>query len=221
MAGRKKNPAQTEATRVAFLEKSYELFTERTIEAVSMIEIAKECGYGTMTLYRYYKSKPELVVAVAARKWQEFICRNHERRPAEGFAGMTAAEIFDFYLDSFLLLYRDHRELLRFNLFFNIYIQAEGVEPEVMEPYREVIGTLEEIFHILYERAGEDHTIRTDEGEEKMFSLTLHFMLALVTRYAVGLLYTTEDPDAIEELNTFKEMIMTRYRVNDAPDDEH
>ncbi len=82
LAGRKKNPVQTEATRIAFLETAFELFSSKSIETVSMIEIAKKSGYGTITLYRYFSTKPALVVAVAAWKWGGFLNENQKRNPS-------------------------------------------------------------------------------------------------------------------------------------------
>nr|MCR5781802.1 TetR/AcrR family transcriptional regulator [Clostridia bacterium] len=64
MAG-KKNPVKTEATRQKLLEVSFGLFTQRNIGSVSLGEITKAAGYGPATVYRYYSSKPKLVVAVA------------------------------------------------------------------------------------------------------------------------------------------------------------
>ena len=213
MAGRKKNPAQTEATRRAFLEKAYELFSTKNIESVSMIEIAKASGYGTITLYRYYSTKSALVVAAAVWKWGEYLRENREHIPGEDFSGMTAAEALDFYLDSFLNVYENHRDLLRFNQFFNIYVQSEHIPPEVMAPYQEIIDILKSRFHIIYEKAAVDGTLRTDIAEEEMFLTTVHLMLAAVTRYAVGLVYTPESGfDDKRELLAQKEMLMDRYR---------
>ena len=168
MRNKEKDAAQMAIKRRDFLEKAYELFTKKNIESVTMIEVARECGYGKMTLYRYFSMKPELVVAVAAWIWGQTIRENQERRPNADFEGMTAAQIFEYYLESFIGLYRDHRDLLRFNQFFNIYIQSERIDPEVMKPYRETIEGLRRNFHMLYERAERDRTIRTDEPEEEI-----------------------------------------------------
>ena len=66
---------------------------------------------------------------------------------------------------------------------------------------------------MVYERAEQDHTIRTDESEEEMFSTTLHLMLAAVTRYAIGLVYIPESGlDAMEELEKLKEAMLLRYK---------
>jgi len=214
MRDKEKDAAQMAIKRKDFLEKSYELFTKKNIESVSMIEVARACGYGTTTLYRYFSTKPELVVAVATWIWGQTLLQNRERRPSEDFEGMAAAQVFEFYLDGFIELYRNHRDRLRFNQFFNIYIQSEHIGPEVMKPYRDIIEGLKSEFHVIYERARQDHTIRTDEPEEEMFTTTLHLMLAAVTRYAIGLVYIPENGfDAEKELEKLKEALLMRYRT--------
>lgn len=214
MRNKEKDAVQMAIKRRDFLEKAYELFTKKNIESVTMIEVARECGYGTMTLYRYFSAKPQLVVAVGAWRWEQAIRENWDQRPEGYFDGMTGAQIFEYYLESFIGLYRNHRDLLRFNQFFNIYIQSERIDPEVMKPYRETIEGLRRNFHMLYERAERDRMIRTDEPEEEMFSTTLHLMLAAVTRYAIGLVYIPEGGfDAVKELEKLKEALLMRYRT--------
>ncbi len=213
MAGRRKNPAQTEATRTAFLEKSCELFAARDIESVSMAEIARACGYGTITLYRYYSAKPKLVVAAAAWKWERFAGEIWAGWERDGYDDTKSAAVhFALYLDFFLELYRRHADFLRFNQFFNVYVRSERVDAETLRPLREMIGRMKDRFHrTVYAKAERDRTVRTDEPEEKMFGKTLHLMLSAVTRYAVGLLYTESGFDAMEELEFLKKAILKEY----------
>ena len=208
-----KGEENTGARRNELLQKGYELFSTKSIEAIGMRDVAKAVGCGSVSAYRYYGSKPEFVVAVATWKWKQFQEENQKRRPNADIAKMTAAEIFEFYLDSFLELYRDHKDLLRFNQSFNVYVQSEHIDAGMLQPYQKMIEELKEQFHEMYLKAMQDETLRTDEGEEKMFSKTLHLMLAAVTRYAVGLVYIPEKGfDAMEELETMKEMLLERYR---------
>lgn len=194
-----------------FLDKGFELFSQRSIEAVTLKDVAEACGYGMATIYRYFKVKPAFVVEVAVRKWELFREENQNRRPAANFDGMTAAEIFEFYLDSFILLYEDHKDLLRFNQYFNVYVRSAKIDQTALEPYLMIIRTLEERFGILYEKALSDHTLRTDEPREELFGKTLHLMLAAITRYAVGLVYMQEGYDPVRELIMLKEMLLARY----------
>ena len=212
-----RDPGSDRATMVMrrenMLNAAYRLFSEKSITAVTLDEIAREAGCGKKTLLRYYNSKPGLVIAVAGRQWEQFMAENRKRSPDENFDGMTAEEVFVFYLDSFLELYRNHRDLLRYNQLFNVYIQSVNVDPGAMRPYEEMIRNLAKRFHIVYEKAERDHTIRTDVPEMELFSTTLHLMLAAVTRYAVGLAFRPEGFDALKELEFQKEAILAQYRV--------
>ncbi len=203
---------QMEKKRLEFLETGFRLFAERSIEAVTLPEVAKEAGYGTATLYRYFDKKPGFVIAVATWKWEKFTSQIQKRRQNEGFDGMTAAEAFGFYLDSFLELYRNHADLLRFNQFFNIYIRSEQISPDIIQPYQDMIDDVEHRFHRIYEKAEKDHTMRTDIAEKEVFTTTLHLMLAVLTRYAVGLVYTPKDGFNMEnELLLFRNMLYNQY----------
>lgn len=195
-----------------FLEKGFELFSQQTIDSVTLKDVAAACGYGMATIYRYFKVKPVFVVEVAARKWEQFTVENSKRMPGADFENMTAAQIFEFYLDSFLLLYKDHKDLLRFNQLFNVYAQSENIDQATMEPYIRIINSLKDRFCAMYQKALIDHTMRTDVPEEEMFSTTLHLMLAAVTRYAVGLVYIPENGfDPVKELTMLKEMLLAKY----------
>lgn len=214
MAGRQKDPVQTNATRITLLEKSYELFVEKTIEKVTMADITKACGLSNVTVYRYFKNKPQLVVETATWKWQQFRKENLTVALQGVIKDATAAQLFEFYLDSFIMLYEKHRDILRFNQFFNAYVKSENIDEHMLQPYKELIRDIKDQFHVMYTRAKEDLTVRVDESEEVMFSTTLHIMLAIVTRYAVGLVYIpNEDFDAKKELIVQKEMFLDRYVI--------
>ena len=194
--------------RNAFLETGFALFSGHGIESVTMQRIADESGYGVATLYRYYNNKPALVIAIAARKWEEYISSSLRQQHED----LTAAQSFTNFLDSFVDLYRNHRDLLRFNQFFNIYVNSESIEAGEMGQYQAAIEMLAERFHLTYEKAKTDHTLRTDIPEKVIFSTTLHLMLAAATRYAVGLIYTPEDAyDPETELITLHDALLEKY----------
>ena len=212
MRDKAQDAAQMAIKRKDFIEKGFELFVSRSIEAVSMQEIADASGYGVATLYRYFRTKQDFVVEVAVKSWEKFREENQRRQPQKDFSKMTAADIYEFYLDSFLELYRGYTDLLKFNQFFNVYVQSEHLDRTTLGPYQELIMRLKERFHLMYLKAEQDKTIRTDGPEEKMFSTTLHLMLAAVTRYAVGLIYIPEkDFEPEKEIEVLKDMLMEKY----------
>ncbi len=207
-------PEEMKIRRNTFLEKGFELFSEKSIESVTLQDVAKASGAGVATLYRYFSSKPGFLVEMAAWKWDGFFEQNRRRRPLEGFEGKTAADMFEFYLDSFLEVYRNHRPLLRFNQMFNVYLRSEEIDSSHVIMYRGLMKPIADFFHVLYQKALADKTLRTDIPEEEMLSITLHLMLAVVTRYAVGLVYEPEGVfDAEKELEIQKEMLLQRYKA--------
>ncbi len=206
--------AQKAKKRKDFLEKSFELFTKRNIDTVSMLEVARYCGYGTTTLYRYFSTKPKLVVGVATWRWNKFLEENAKQGSLIDPETMSAAEMLEIYLNAFLDLYYKEKDLLRFNQMFNIYLRSEHINPEDLKPYDEMISGLKGRFHDIYAKAQIDKTIRTDISEAEMLSTTLHLMLAVVTRYAVGLAYMPEKGyDEKKELSLIKEMLLKEYIV--------
>ena len=198
--------------RERMLNAAYRLFTEKSITSVTLEEIAREAGCGKKTLLRYYDSKLQLVIAVAVHQWGQVLQDIPERNAESRLKRASAREEFVFYLDSFIGLYLEHRELLRFNQLFNVYVQSEQPDTGTLEPYQDMIKGLAKRFHVVYEKAERDHTIRTDIPEHEMFSATLHLMLAVVTRYAVGLVYQSEEGfDAVKELEVLKEALLAMY----------
>ena len=200
---------EKEKTRQRILDAGFRLFSARGIEAVTMPDVAREAGAGRATLYHYFEDKPALVIAIAAKKWGEYL-RTYRRPETDD---LSAAEHFGIYLDSFVDLYRFHKDLLCFTQYLNVYLRSAHVEGDVVEPFQEVIRELGSYVHEVFQKALADHTLRTDVPEKIMFSTTLHLMLAAVTRYAVGLVYSPEegyDPEG--ELLTLRDVLMEKYR---------
>lgn len=200
------------AKQRGILEAGFALFSERGIESVTMPEIAQASGVARATLYRYFSTKLDLVVAIGTWKWDEYIQQRSISLPQEDRALMTGAELLRFYLDAFLDLYRNHKDILRFNYNFNSYLQCEAGSMAQRAPYLRLLDNLVGRFHKVYQCGMEDGTLRTDLSEETMFSCAFHILMAAVTRYAVGLVYIPEgacDPES--ELILLEELLISRF----------
>ena len=172
-----------------------------------MANVANKAGIGIATLYRYYRTKSELVVAVGTHVWSNFI---RDYTPIRNDDKMTAVEELEFFLDSFLELYKNHKKLLCFNQFFNIYIRNEAVPKKALNSYNEMVDKLAIRFHRIYVKGENDETLCTEMSEKAMFLSIVHLMLAAVTRYAIGLVYE-KDSESYKELILLKNMIMREF----------
>ena len=207
-----KNETNMSRRRELMLQTGFRLFAEKGIEMVSMQEVAEECGLGIATLYRYFSTKQDFVIAIGTKKWSDYFEEVEAEFARRGGDLMNAAEELDFYLNSYILLYREHPDVLRFNQNFNGYIIHEQPQLQHIGDYLAVIGPFRNKFHKLYEKGLKDGTIRTDDAEDTMFNATMHIMLAVCCRFAQGVLYRTGDPeDLTKELLILKRMILSRY----------
>ena len=206
----KQDALQKEETNRRILDAGFSIFSEMSIDKVSMAKVADKAGIGVATLYRYYRTKSELVVAVGTHAWSNFIIGY---MPLINEDKATAVEELEFFLDSFLELYKNHKRLLFFNQFFNIYIRNEAVPQEALNSYNEMIDRLAMRFHRTYVKGENDKTLCTEMSERTMFLSIMHLMLAAVTRYAVGLVYEN-DSESDKELILLRDMLMCEFTPN-------
>ena len=214
MRNLEKDELEMAERRERMLSAGFRLFAERSIEAVTMQEVANAAGIGIATLYRYYNTKLALVLAIGTGKWEEYTEEIQRLREEHGVERMTASQELSFYLDFYIDLYQNHADLLRFNQNFNNYVQHEGATAEQLGPYVAAINRIAAFFHDVYVKGKRDGTIRTDLPEEKMFAATAHIMLAVAVRYAQGLVFSAEhEEDRTEEFLMLKDMMLRTFVV--------
>ncbi len=202
--------AEVARRREQLLQAAFKLFAARNIDSVTVEEIATEAGLTSRTLLRHFNGKADLVIETATYAWENVLGAVYQGR--QDLSHTTAASDYEFFLDRFLDLYRNHADLLRFNQMFNIYIRAASITPASLGNYQKMMDVLRSRFSAIY--AKQDGTLRKEYSEEEIFSTTLHLMLAVVTRYAVGLVYQG-GTDTEQELLTQKEMLMERYTIRE------
>ena len=224
------------------IDTAFRLFVEKKIEAVSMDEVAKEAGVGRATLFRCYNNKTELAIAVCASKWKAYL-DNHckggrpyvirslyfddiedsayldkldEARPISSIHDIPAIGRFIFTLDSYIGMYQNHKDLLQYNDNFNNYITHQTVRQEELANFHASLNSVNTRLHMMYAKAKEDKTFRTDIPEEQFMRVTVHTMMAACTHYAGGFIWgATDNKDYTGDLLLLKEMILN-YARNDA-----
>ncbi len=198
--------------REKLLATAFTLFSKESIESVKFEDIAKESNIGAATVYRYFGSKPEMVIELATKKWIEHYKEVEEYYQKAGGDSMNAAEELEFFLDSFINLYRNHKDLLRFNRNFDTYVIHEKCTEKQMKPYNDAVSIFAEKFHTVYKKAQEDGTLSIKVSEKKLFVNIMYIMLSVAGKYAEGLVYPPHaERDMTEELFLLKHMIFDSY----------
>ena len=93
MSRLQKKESLKEARRRLIIDTAFRIFVEQKIEPVSMGEIASAAGIGRATLFRYYANKLELVVAVCAAKWKEYLDELAFNSQENVYFGYTLSEL--------------------------------------------------------------------------------------------------------------------------------
>ena len=177
------------------LEVAFTLFAERTIEKVSVNDIASATGIGVATIFRYFGTKLSLCVELGALKWNQFakeIRRNYEE---QNCVKKTAYGEFCFFIDSYLLLYKKHQDLLRFNASFDQFVLHEHASPEALTEYYNSVTQFSDLFH--------------EVG-------TMYMMLTMMQKLASGLIYPQETDTLIPEILKMEQQMVLEYVKGEA-----
>lgn len=198
--------------RNKLLAAGFRLFADHSIEAVKLQDIASMSGVGIATLYRYFGTKSDLAIEIATKKWHEYYLKVEDAYQKRDGEHMTAADELEFFLDSFIELYRNHKDVLRFNRNFDTYVKHEGCTQEQMRPYHEAVSIFANKFHVVLQKAQNDKTLDIRTSEKKFFVNILYIMLSVAGKYAEGLIYPYDyEQDMTEELYMLKHMILNTY----------
>ena len=212
MRNLEKDAREMAERRERMLSEGFRIFSQKSIEVVTMQEIAKASGLGVATVYRYFRTKAALVIAIGAKIWKDYAVEVEKMYQARGGDAMNAAEELAFFLDSFIDLYQNHKDVLRFIRSFETYIRYETVPEEDVRVYNEVVDGFARKFHAVYEKAERDGTLRLELPEKKFFYTIMYIMLSASEKFAEGLVYPSEyEEDMTEELALLKDMILQKY----------
>ena len=212
MRNAEKDAAEMAERRARLLEAGFRLFAARTIESVKLTEIAEAAGLGIVTLYRYFKTKPDFVIELGTVLWLRYYVEVESEYEKRGGARMSAAEELEFFIDSIIELYRSHKDVLKFNRNFDTYVQHKECTAEQMRPYNEAVNVFAVKFHTVYLKAQKDGTLDIRIPEKRLFVNTLYTVLSVAGKYAEGLIYPSDEHhDMTGELVMLKEMILKAF----------
>ena len=209
MRDARKDAIEMAARRERLLEAGFRLMSARTIEAVTLQQIADEAKIGIATLYRYFKAKPDLVIEIGTNIWKRYYAEVEKEYARLNGPAMNAAEELEFFLDSIIELYRSRRDVLRFNRNFDTYVQHERCTAAQMRPYNDAVAVFAKKFHTVVRKARADGSLRIPVSEPRLFVNLLYTMLSVAGKYAEGLVYPPDgERDMTDELEAIKRMIL-------------
>ena len=155
-----------------------DLFITRSIQEVTIKDIAISAQVGEATIYRYFGKKQTLVVKAAMKLQEEVNAESFKLE--EGKNGFEKIKIF--YL-SYLQIFDSHPEFFKFINDFDVFMAGE--EGDDMDSYETVVGQYKTGFMNAYEEGLKDGSIKKQNNIEMFYYSTTHALLELCKKLSI------------------------------------
>ena len=173
-AGRRERAKATSRARI--IEAGIRLFGDRGIEAVTVQEIAEAADVGKGTIYNYFRTKEDIVVAFMADVERKV---NVRLRDLDTAARPLAETLAEFVRIQFRMKAPHHRFVRVF--FGQMFIHTDQFLPHMVEIHRLAQATTERLFEGLRKR----RMIRTDVSVADLALVFINLQLGLSAMWAV------------------------------------
>lgn len=189
----------TEEERLFRMQKivriAFQLFCERGIEHVSLVDIAKAANVGETTIYRYFKNKARLVVSTMEVLWGEIgDILNNQADSTEGYAELTGFEQLKVRLHSYKKLYLVYKDYVLFSYDAKMFLLRHQVKMTIRQ-YDGLIGAIKAPCIKALEKGKEDGSINVAADSEDLFYAIWGTIRGYVVKVVVyGELYGKESP---------------------------
>lgn len=183
-----------------------ELFLSRSISETTIKDVAVKSGVGEATVYRYFKSKQNLVALVAI-KLQNKVFNEYFK-----LTGETGLDRIKKFYGSYIEIFKSHPEFYRFIYEFDAFTITFSPD---LEAYSEGLDLFKEEFFAAYRLGVKDKSIREVKDTETFYYATTHAMLELCKKLSVDIRIVKQDEKIKkdEEVLTLAEIILAALKV--------
>ena len=189
------------------VESACSLFLEKSIAAVTIKDIALCADVGEATVYRYFSTRSELVVACAIRLEEQVEKEFADPRDAvSGYEKLL--RFYGVYLDIFL----KNPALYRFLNEFDAYCINEGAVD--LEKYADNLDRFKVLFTDAYDLGLKDGSVSPQENIDLFYYTTTHALLCLCKKLAASGGITRQDllTDNADEIRTLNGIILSSLK---------
>ena len=154
-----------------------DLFMQRSIQEVTIKDIALKAQVGEATIYRYF-GKKQAIVAQSAMKLQTIVSKDYFQLQDKknGYAKLE-----EFY-KSYLRIFKNHSNFYKFLNEFDIYMSEE--RNDVLSPYETAIDQFRAAYMNAYQEGLKDGSIKEQSDIETFYFSTTHALLELCKKLA-------------------------------------
>lgn len=148
---------------------AFQLFCEKGIEKVTLVDIAKKARVGETTIYRYFTNKPQLVLQTISVLWKEIGISLEEKAEAtENYKTMTGFEQLKVRLEGCKKLYLENADYVLFSYETKLYLQRNQIQL-TQQQYDGLMYEIKKPCIAALDKGKADGSIPTIEDSEDLF----------------------------------------------------
>ncbi|SFU88704.1 transcriptional regulator, TetR family [Clostridium sp. DSM 8431] len=178
---------QSKKKRMEYIvEKAAEIFCAQGIDNTKVTDIAKAADVGVASVYRYFKTKSDIVIQVGIKFWTNIRAEFVRKIEEDDFINQNGLEQFKDLGNIFFKLYNDYPQFLKYLHDFDSYIVKEKIEKDRLKEYEENILFIKELVVKYIEKGQADGSIKDSIDAEELYFTTTHTLMSLVQKLSLS-----------------------------------
>lgn len=188
------------------------MLLRQDIDEITMNDIAKKCGIGVASLYRYFKTKSVIVIKAGALMWSQVKGLFDGVFECDYYKEKSGIDQIRELMKVFKVLYSSHKDFLRFIDSFDRFVIKEKIAQEELEEYERSVMDFFPLFESAYKNGCEDGTTREDVDFRTLYICVTHALMLMSEKFARGDVFMGESQNAEIEMDCLIELAINRIR---------
>lgn len=156
-----------------------DVFIEKGIENTKMTDIAKKAEVGIASVYRYFKTKTEIVIEAGIKYWSKEIDIFYSPILENDYQKLNGLARVSKLLDVFIDIYMNHKDFYKFIEEFDNYVVKEKIPCDRLFLYEKKILDLMPIMIEALDIGKKDGSINKNINNEHYYMTITHTLISL------------------------------------------
>lgn len=184
------------------------LFMQKSINEVTMKDIAVEAGIGEATIYRYFENKENIVLGCIL-SLQKQVNKNYFKLDN----GSTGFEKIEIFYNSYLDVFKKNPDYFYFLREFDTFMYAQN--QEILRGYEKEVDQYHIEYLNAYELGLKDGSIKKQDNIETFYYSTTHSLLELCKKLSINKALLTQDKkiEKVEEIQCLINLILKSLKT--------